>query len=101
MRALSADNQITELAFLQKQAIHEILILNNEGGAIENYKNFGQIIGFIVLIFVMALVTLRAQYSEADGPSILFPGEMTSGNYTLALSRTGASRMRSTPSIYN
>ena len=37
-------------------------------------KILGQIIGFIVLIFVMALVTLRFQYSEADGPSILFPG---------------------------
>ena len=43
-------------------------------------KIIGQVVGFIVVIFVMALVTLRFQYSEADGPSILFPGgEMTSG----------------------
>lgn len=43
-------------------------------------KISGQIIGFVVLIFLVALVTLRFQYSNADGPSILFPGgEMTSG----------------------
>ena len=43
-------------------------------------KVLGQVVGFIVLIFVMALVTLRFQYTNADGPSILFPGgEMTSG----------------------
>ena len=43
-------------------------------------KVLGQVVGFIVLIFVTALVTLRFQYTNADGPSILFPGgEMTSG----------------------
>lgn len=43
-------------------------------------KISGQVIGFIVLMFLVALITLRFQYSNADGPSILFPGgEMTSG----------------------
>lgn len=43
-------------------------------------RTLSQVVGFIVLIFVTALVTLRFQYSNADGPSILFPGgEMTSG----------------------
>ena len=47
---------------------------------LKTIKIIGQVVGFIVVIFVMALVTLRFQYSEADGPSILFPGgEMTSG----------------------
>ena len=45
-------------------------------------KIIGQVVGFILVIFVMALVTLRFQYSEADGPSILFPGEMTSRTST-------------------
>ena len=43
-------------------------------------KITGQVVGFIVLIFVVALLTLRFQYRNADGPSILFPGgEMTTG----------------------
>ena len=51
-----------------------------EVGKLKSIKIIGQVVGFIVVIFVMALVTLRFQYSEADGPSILFPGgEMTSG----------------------
>ena len=51
-----------------------------EVGKLKTIKIIGQVVGFILVIFVMALVTLRFQYSEADGPSILFPGgEMTSG----------------------
>tara|TARA_R100001377_G_scaffold81469_1_gene61004 strand:- start:717 stop:1241 length:525 start_codon:yes stop_codon:yes gene_type:complete len=39
-----------------------------------------QLIGLIILIPTVALSSLRYQYSDADGPSILFPGgELTSG----------------------
>ena len=59
-----------------KEYLHCII----EVGKLKTIKIIGQVVGFIVVIFVMALVTLRFQYSEADGPSILFPGgEMTSG----------------------
>ena len=43
-------------------------------------KITSQAIGFVALIFFVAVLTLRFQHRNADGPSILFPGgEMTSG----------------------
>jgi len=39
-----------------------------------------QLLGLIILLPVVALGTLRYQYTDADGPSILFPGgELTTG----------------------
>ena len=33
-----------------------------------------QILGVLVLLLLLTIVTKRAQYSDHDGPSILFPG---------------------------
>ena len=39
-----------------------------------------QIVGLIILFFATAIITLRLDNQDADGPSILFPGgELTSG----------------------
>lgn len=39
-----------------------------------------QVVGILVVIFAAALVTLRIEHRDADGPSILFPGgAFTSG----------------------
>lgn len=40
-----------------------------------------QIIGLLLLLLAVTVVTLRLKYSDADGPSILFPGgELTGGS---------------------
>lgn len=40
-----------------------------------------QVIGLLVLLLLATVVTLRFKYSDADGPSVLFPGgELTSGS---------------------
>ena len=39
-----------------------------------------QIIGLVVVVLLAAIITLRVQNQDADGPSILFPGgELVSG----------------------
>ena len=41
-----------------------------------------QLLGLIILIPAVAMGALRYQYSEADGPSVLFPGgELTTGAF--------------------
>ena len=37
-------------------------------------KIIAQIVGLLVLLFGITLLTLRIDYQDADGPSILFPG---------------------------
>ena len=54
-----------------------------------------------MLIFVIALVTLRSQYSDADQPFHFFPGGDDVGTTTRWPEPDWISRMRSTLSIYN